>query len=285
MGEEIMQKLKEYALLTFSTLLVVIGVYIFKFPNHFSFGGVTGIAVVLDRLLPITPGKITFVINMVLLVFGFLFLGKEFGIKTVYVSVVMSVGLWAMELLYPMQAPLTDEPLLELAFAIALPAFGTAILFNMGASSGGTDIVAMILKKYTSLDIGTTLVISDFLISLCAWIAFGAKTGLLSLLGLLIKSLMIDQVIENINLCKYFNVVCDHPEPICDFITNELNRSASIIEAQGAFSHKHKYIVLAVLKRGQALQLRMYIKQVEPTAFFMITNTSEIIGKGFKRGN
>lgn len=277
-----MKKGKDFLLLTISTLIVVIGVYIFKFPNNFSFGGVTGIAVILGKVLPLSPSMLTFVINMLLLILGFMFLGKDFGIKTVYVSVLMSIGLWGMEYIYPLKTPITDEPMLELAFAVALPSFGQAVLFNIGASSGGTDIVAMILKKYSSIDIGRALFISDLFISIVAWPFFGAKTGLFSLLGLMIKTLVIDGVIESINLCKYFNVVCDNPEPICNFIVNNLHRSASIIEAKGAFSHKDKFIILTALRRGQAVQLRMFIKKVEPDAFLMISNTSEIIGRGFR---
>ena len=145
--------LREYAILTFATLVLVVGVYVFKFPNNFSFGGVTGIAVVLGKLGGLTPSSYTFIINMALLVLGFIFLGRGFGIKTVYVSVLTSVGLSVAEILFPMSGPLTSEPVLELLFGIFLPAFSSAILFNVGASSGGTDIVAMILKKYTSFNI------------------------------------------------------------------------------------------------------------------------------------
>lgn len=225
---------------------------------------------------------ITFVINMLLIIVGFIFLGKAFGFKTIYVSILMSVGLWVMELILPLSGPITDEPLLELAFAVALPAFGQAVLFNIGASSGGTDIFAMILKKYTNIDIGRALFLSDIIITLSAFPLFGVKTGLFSFLGLMVKTLVIDGVIESINLCKYFTVVCDNPDSICDFIVSDLNRSASVIDSKGAFSHKNKYIILTVLKRGQALQLRMFIKEVEPTTFIMISNTSEIIGRGFR---
>jgi uncharacterized membrane-anchored protein YitT (DUF2179 family) len=148
--------IEEYFVLTVATLILVVGVYVFKFPNNFSFGGVTGIAVVLSAIMPTTPGNITFIINMALLVLGFIFLGKSFGIKTVYVSVLMSVGLSAAEKWFPMSAPLTSQPVLELIYAIVLPAASSAILFNVGASGGGTDIIAMILKKYTKLNIGVS---------------------------------------------------------------------------------------------------------------------------------
>lgn len=274
-------RMKEYCMLTFSTLLIVIGVYYFKFPNNFSFGGVTGLAIVVSAVLPISVAQVNFIINMLLLLVGFLFLGKSFGIKTVYVTILTSVGLSLMELIHPLTGPLTDQPLLEMMFAILLPGFGSAILFNMGASSGGTDIIAMILKKYTSYNIGTVLMAVDCVIAVSAFFVFGPVTGLFSLLGLLGKSLIIDSVIESMNLCKYFTVVCTNPQPISEFIIYDLKRSATIFRAEGAYSHREKTIIMTVLRRGQALQLRNYIKRVEPAAFVMISNTSEIIGRGF----
>lgn len=273
----------EYLILTIATLIMVFGVYVFKFPNNFSFGGVTGIAIVVSAVTPFTAGTINFAINMALLVVGFIFLGRDFGIKTVYVSLLMSVGLSFLEKAFPMSHPLTDEPVLELIFAIALPAFSSAILFNIGASGGGTDIIAMIMKKYTKMsNIGTPLFIVDLLITVAACFVFDVKTGLFSFTGLLAKSLVIDGVIENINLCKYFTIICNHPEPICDYIHKELGRSATVFEGEGTYAHKKRFIILTVLKRGQAVELRNFIKVHEPEAFLMITNSSEIIGKGFR---
>lgn len=278
-----MKKLiKEYGIITASTIVVAVGIYFFKFPNNFSFGGVTGLAVVVQKVTNMSASTFNLIINGVLLVLGFIFLGRKFGIKTVYASSLLSVLLSLMEWIWPLKAPITDQRFLELCFAIALPAFGSAILFNIGASSGGTDIIAMILKKYTSFDLGTALFISDVLITLTAFFVFDPATALYSVLGLMIKSLMIDGVIESINLCKYFNIICDDPKPICDFITNDLKRSATVVPAKGAFSNSNKYIVFAVLRRNQAVMLRLFIKKVEPTAFILISNSSEIIGKGFQ---
>lgn len=273
---------REYTILTIATFIMVFGIYVFKFPNHFSFGGVTGIAIILQGLFSLSAGSFTFLINMLLLIFGFLFLGKSFGTKTVYVSVLMSVLLGACERLFPMSKPITQEPVLELIFAIVLPALASAILFNRDASSGGTDIIAMILKKYTSVNIGTALFIVDLLITIAACFVFDAQTGLFSFCGLMAKSLVIDNVIESINLCKYFTIVCDNPQPICDYITHELQRSATIFKVEGSYSGKEKTIILTVMKRHQAVQLRNFIKQKEPLSFIMITNSSEIIGKGFR---
>lgn len=272
----------EYVLMTAASLILIVGVYFFKFPNNFSFGGVTGLAVVLSAVTPLSAGTLNFVINMLLLVVGFVFLGKSFGIKTVYVSILTSVGLSVLEKIYPMSKPFTNEPVLELIFAIVLPALSSAILFNIGASGGGTDIVAMVLKKHTPINIGTSLFLVDVLITVAACFIFDAQTGLCSLCGLLAKSLVIDSAIENINLCKYFTIICDEPEPICEFIHKELMRSATIFKAEGTYAHQQKYVILTVMKRSQAVQLRNFIKMNQPMAFMMITNSSEIIGKGFR---
>jgi len=277
--------LEEYLVLTVATLILVAGVYIFKFPNNFSFGGVTGIAVVLSAMTSATPGNITFIINMVLLVVGFVFLGKGFGIRTAYVSILMSVGLSLAEIWFPMEHALTNEPVLELMYAIVLPAFSSAIFFNIEASSGGTDVIAMILKKYTKLNIGAALFLVDLGIVIASCLVFDAQTGLFSLCGLLAKSLVVDNVIESINLCKYFTIICNEPQPICDFITQKLKRSATVYQAEGAYEHNSKSVIITIMKRSQAVELRNFIRENQPNAFIAITNSSEIIGKGFRGFN
>lgn len=271
----------EYGVITVSIWIMVIGIYFFKFPNNFAFGGVTGFASVVSALTHWSASGFTAIANMVLLVLGFLFLGRGFGLKTVYASVLLSCSLSFLEWVCPMKGTLTKEPLLELIFAILLPGVGSAILFHIGASSGGTDVVAMVLKKYTSLNIGTVLFFVDLTAVIMAFFIFGVQTGLFSVLGLMAKSLVIDDVIENINLCKCFLIICDHPDSICRYIITDLNRSATIYEAQGAFTHHRKTVVLTTMKRSQALKLRNHIRRVEPNAFILISNSSEIIGKGF----
>ena len=277
----LMRKLAEYGLITISIWIMVVGVYFFKFPNNFAFGGVTGFSTVVSKLTGWTPSDFTFAVNTGLLVLGFLFLGTDVGIKTVYSSMLMSFSLTTLERIWPMYSPLTYEPMLELVFAIFLPAVGSAILFNIGASSGGTDIIAMILKKYTSMHIGTALLVVDIAAVAMAFFVIGPTTGLYSSLGLMAKSLVIDGVIETINMCKCFNIICDDADPICEFIIHDLNRSATIYKAQGAFTHHEKTVIMTTLKRGQAVKLRNFIKRTEPTAFILISNSSEIIGNGF----
>ena len=276
-----MNRLKHFFMLTFSTLLIACGTYFFKFTNNFTFGGITGLAVLVAKTGLISAGDFNFIASMLLLFIGMFILGKKFAATTAYCSILLSVSLSVLERLFPMNAPFTDEPMLELCFAIALPALGSAILFNIGSSSGGTDIIAMILKKYSSFDIGKALLISDALITAAGFFIFDIETGLFSLLGLSIRSFMIDTFIESFNLSKYFNVVCDNPEPICDYIVHTLGRSASVCLAKGAYSGKDKYIILTALNRMQAVHLRNFIRENDKEAFILISNSSEIIGKGF----
>ena len=280
---KVIRFVEEYSVLTVATLVMVVGTYLFKFPNRFSFGGVTGLAVLLAAVMPVSPGTITFILNMALLVVGFIFLGRGFGVKTVYVSLLTSVGLSVAEVLFPMDGPMTNQPVLELVYAVVLPAFGSAILFNVGASSGGTDIIAMILKKYTTLNIGAALFCVDLGIAVAACLIFDPQTGLFSLCGLLAKSLVVDDVIERVNLCKYFTIICNDPQPICDFIMKDLHRSATVYKAEGAYTHKDRVVILTVMDPKQAVLLERHIQAVDPEAFLMVTKSSEIMGKGFKR--
>jgi len=277
--------IKEYALLTVASVLIIISTWLFKYPNNFTFGGITGLSIVLSRIFEVSASTLNLVMNAVLLVIGFIVLGKVFAGKTLYVTILSTVGLSFLDKIRPITKPLTDEPVIELLFAVAIPAVASAILFNMDASSGGTDIVAMLLKKYTTMEIGTAIFAVDVLITVSAFLIFDFETGLYSVTGLFAKTLIMDGAIENMNLCKYFTIITTNPKPICDFIHNELHRSATIYQAEGAYSHTEKNIVLVVLKRSQAVKLRRFIKDVEPTAFMMITNSSEIIGKGFRGFN
>lgn len=277
---------KEFLLMSVGTALVSIGVYFFKFPNHFSMGGVSGLSILLGEVIRVpwlTPSMFNTMINLLFLVLGFVLLDKGFGLKTVYCSLLYSALVQIFEWVWPMTAPLTDQLMLELFFAVILPALGSAILFNLGSSTGGTDIAAMILKKYSGLDVGNALLCSDLLIAAAALFIFDITAGLCSLLGLVLKSVLVDSVIESLNRKKAFIIITSNPEIACGYITDNLIRGATLWDAEGAYTHKEHQIVLTVLSRGQAVMLRRYLKEHDSTAFMIVTNSSEIFGKGFLR--
>lgn len=238
-----MNKLKHFFMLTFSTLLIAFGTYFFKFTNNFTFGGITGLAVLIAKTGLISAGDFNFIASMILLIIGMFILGKKFAATTAYCSILLSVSLSVLERLFPMHSPFTDEPMLELCFAIALPALGSAILFNIGSSSGGTDIIAMILKKYSSFDIGKALLISDALITASGFFIFDIETGLFSLLGLSIRSFL--------NTLPWRDT------------------RWRFVRAYVRCNHR------------SAVHLRNFIRENDKEAFILISNTSEIIGKGF----
>ena len=274
---------KEYLLLTLSTALLSIGVYFFKFPNHFTTGGVSGISILLGEVLTFaTPATMNMIINYALLLVGLIVLGKGFTLRTVYCSVLYALIIWVLEKVYPMSKPFTDQPLLELFFAILLPAIGSAIMFNMDASSGGTDVVAMIVKKYTAMNIGTALMVSDAVIALCSVFVFGIKTCLFSVLGLMMKAFLIDSVIESINLCKFFTIVTTRPHEVCEYIIKTMNHSATVVDGEGAYTGQKRKLVLVACRRTEAVLLRRAVRAMDEHAFMFISNTSEIIGKGFR---
>jgi len=272
---------KDLFLITAGCAALVAGNYFFKFPNQFVFGGVTGLSVLIAKLTPFSVGTINLAVNAVFLLLGFLMLGRKFGARTVYATTLMTVSFSVLEIIYPMKAPFTDQLMLEFSIAILLTAFGSAVLFHCEASSGGTDIVAMILKKYTGNDIGWMLLLSDVVIVLAAFFVFDIQTALFSSLGLLIKSLLIDTSVSQLNRSRLVNIICDQPALICDFIISDIHRDATYYEAKGAYSQQKKFIIICVLKPKQEIRLRRFIRDNDPCAFILVSDSSLIFGKGF----
>lgn len=286
MQEKTKQWLNDFFILNAGTLLTAVGSYFFKFPNNFSTGGVTGISVVMTHYFPgLSNGTIVSVINIALLIVGLLLLGKGFGLKTFYVTVAFSAMLKILEVIWPMTQPLTDQPFMELLLGVFLPAWGSALLFNIGSSTGGTDIIAMIVKKYFKCHIGRALLIVDFFITLMTFVAFGPETGLFSMVGLFIRSFAVDLFLENMNTYKYFTIITDKPQEIYSYITDVLHRGATVYQAEGLYKHTEKTVIMTAQGKKQALHLQDVIRQKDPHAFVLVTNTSEIIGKGFRGGN
>ena len=274
---------KSYLFMTLGAVIMAAGIYFFKFPNNFSTGGVSALSILLVPLLRgVSAGQIMIFFNILLLIVGFLVFGRKFAFKTVYCSMLLSICTRVFEIVLPMEAAFTDQKFLELIFAIGLTAVGSAILFNENASSGGTDIVAMILKKYSSLDIGKALLCSDAILAVASAFVFDIETGMFSVLGLVMKAFVVDNVIDSINLTKCFQIITDKDKEICEFITKDLHRGATVSMCTGAFTHDDKRIIITVLNRPQAVALKHYIKTVDPKAFTVITNSSDILGRGFR---
>lgn len=282
--------LKTWLFMNLGVLLMAIGIYFFKAPNGFATGGVSGVAIILANVFPVlTQSVYMMIINVLLLIVGVIVLGRECGLLTIYCSLMLSLENWLFETLIPLSTPLTAYPLLELVYAVLLTGVGSAIIFKCRASSGGTDIVALVLKKYTSMNVGTALLCTDFLIAAMTFIRFGEQgitidpqTGLFSLLGLFAKVFVVDDIIDSINLCKSFTIITVKPDEINDYILKEIKHGVTVISAHGAYTGENKTVLMTVCRRSEAIRLRKMVYEIDPGAFMIITKTSEIMGKGFR---
>lgn len=276
------QLAKDYLMMILGTAMLSAGVYFFKIPNGFSTGGVSGIATLLGSLTPVSASSWIGIINTALLIVGFIFLGKSTGIRTVFCSLLFSVMTKLLEFLVPLSGPLTDQPFLELVYAMLLTSCGAALIFFRQGSSGGTDIVALIIKKYAHIDVGKALLCTDAIIAVSSFFVFGVRTGLFSLLGLFSKAFLVDNVIESLDACKCFMIVTSKPKEISEFIIHTLNHSATLVEATGAYSNEEKYLVYTVCRRIEAVRLQRRIREIDKDAFTAVTTSSRIIGRGFR---
>ena len=267
-----------FLILNLGLIFTAVGISIFKTPNHFAFGGTSGLSIILSTLFPKwNVGAFMWIVNAALVVLGFFFLGIRSMGWTIYSSFALSFYVSACEVIYPLSFPLTHDVFLELCFAVILPAVGAAMVFNVGASTGGTDIVAMILHKYTSLEIGRALLVSDLGIVL-----YGAQTGLYCILGMILKCTVVDSAIESLNLRKVCTIISKYPDQVEDFIINDLHRSATEQNAFGVYTKQEQKVLMTVLTRSETNRLRIHLRQIDPHAFITIVNSSEIIGKGFR---
>ena len=284
MNSKVKNVLKDYIIVTLGTLILCLGVYFFKFPNNFSTGGVSGLAVIFAKAFPdFSSGQLVFIMNFSLIIVGFLLLGKDFGGKTVYCSLLMSGFLTGFEIIWPMSAPLTNQPLMELVFAVIIPSLGSAILFHNNASTGGMEVIAMMLRKYTKLNIGSALLVTDVLIALSTLFVFGIETGMFSILGLLSKSLVVDQITNNFTLSKNCIIITDvvHYNDVCTHITAVLGRGATVIDAKGYYTNDDKKAIISVVRKRQLGELRDEINKLDPNAFLLVTDTNQAFGRGF----
>lgn len=285
---------KYWALLNLGVFMLAAGVFFFKGPNNFATGGVSGIAIIISKYVThsvpfFTQSVLNLIMNALLLIIGFIFLGRGCTFKTAYCSLVYTLEMYAMELIFKACGidfstgyTLTDQKFLEFLYAMLLTGIGSAIMFNCRASSGGTDIVALIIKKYAKMDIGKALVVTDLLIASSTFFIFDTTTGLFSILGLFFKSFLVDGVIESIGKNKFVTIITANAELVAPFIIEGMKRSYTSFKAVGGYSGEEKTVMLTVCNRRQAYKLKMKIRQVDPAAFVILTDTSQIIGKGFR---
>ena len=315
-GEKVLtkkQKIKRaainWSLLVFGIIMMSCSVYFFQTPNDLTLGGIAGVAIIINSFLPeavsaiLTQGVIMAIINVLLLIIGLIILGKECTVRTIFCSLAYTGIIWLLEIICPLDKPLSaeyiydaagnieyingvamhteGEPLLELVYAILLFGVGGALIFNCGASSGGTDIIALILKKYTSLNVGFALMLIDMVVVLVSFYTFTVSSALFSLLGLFTKSFLLDSVIENIGKTKYITIITRNVDIISDYILKVINHGYTMYDAEGGYTGEKKKILITICKRGEALKLKMKLHEVDPTAFVIITDANEILGKGF----
>ena len=279
----ILKYIRYFAFLNLGILMMSVGIYFFKSTNGFATGGVSGISILLAKLFPaVSQATYMLIINVILLILGVIILGKKCGALTFYCSLMMSLENWLFEYFIDLQAPITEYTLLELVYAVGLTGIGAAIIFRCNASSGGTDIVALILKKYTHMNVGEALLISDLVIAASTIFIYGIEAGLFSLLGLFAKVFVVDDLLDSMNMCKAFTIITTKAKEIDEFILKEMHHGATVHNASGAYSGEDKQIIITVCKRTEALRLRRKVKEIDPHSFIIITKTSEIMGKGFR---
>lgn len=273
---------KDISLLTLGAFIAAVGDYFFKLPNNFSNGGMTGVSVILGYLIKTIPAA-TFVLilNVVFLIIGFIILGKEFGWKTIYCSLMFSGFVQLFQLIIPMTKPFTDDTMLELLFTVIITSVGIAIAFRGGGSTGGTDIIAMIIRKYSKMDISISMFVADFIIAGSAFFLIDQKTGMYSILGLLLKSFIIQGATNAVNRRKGMIIITSKREEITEYIIKEHHRGVTIWNSEGAYTHEEKSVLFTVVNNYQAAVIRTQAKKIDEHVFVTIINSSEIYGKGF----
>lgn len=298
-----------WILINVAIVLMAVSVYFFQMQYDFVLGGVGGISIMLSSVIPVdwlTPAVIMVFINVFLLIFGFIILGRDCTFKTVYCCILYTGLILLFEKVIPLEKPVTAEwvldeagqvvvidgvkqftgqPFLELCYAILLFGLGGAILFNCGASSGGTDIIALILKKYTKINVGVSLLIVDLIVtSVSIFTTSDVAITLYSFLGLFARTFLLDGIIESFGKTKYITVITQKPDEIANYILNVIQHGLTMYDAEGGYTHEKKKILITICKRGEALKLKYKVKSFDPEAFVIITDANEILGKGFNSG-
>ncbi len=275
-----MKKIREYALTTLGIILTAIGLEYFLFPNDIAAGGVSGIALVINGITGWNISIMVFILNIILFIVAFVVLGKGFGGKSLYATVILSV---VMEIIEKVFNPvmLTENMFLASFFGSALLAMGSAIVFHQGASTGGTSILAAIISKFTPLGVGTALLLNDSIICLLAINVFGIDKGLFGFFSLILIGLLIDKFIDGFNTCKQVFIITSKADMVVNFINKDINRGCTVLNGKGGYTYSEVNIVYTVLSNNQFITLKNFIKENNPEAFITVNDSKEVLGLGF----
>ena len=270
---------KEYSIVTIGTLIVASGVFFFMLPSNVVAGSLTGLVMVLTNFIPIKISVLTFILNAFLLVIGFIFIGKEFGGKTVYSSILLPIFLGIFEFAFPNNQSLTNDVLLDTICYLLIVSVGIALLFRVNASSGGLDIVAKILNKYAHIELGKAMSIAGMVTAFSSILVYDKKTLVMSILATYANGIILDNFIDGYNRRKRVCILSSNYEQIQEFITNELKRGVTLYQAIGGYKKEEKTEIVTILTRSEYGALLNYLHSVDKSAFVTVSTVNEVIGE------
>lgn len=268
--------IREYAVITVGTAIIAAATYFFMLPSHLVVGSATALALVISNFIPLPTSAILFCLNMVLLIIGFLLIGREFGAKTVYSSIVLPGILRLYELVFPDFQSITQDPLLDMVCYILVIGMGLALVFSCNASSGGLDIVAKLMNKYLGMELGQAMSLSGMLVALSSTLCYDNKTVVLSLLGTYFGGLIIDHFIFGLNIKRRVCILSNHYDEMLQFILHQLHSGATIYESIGAYDNKPRKEIITIVDKQEYRKLMAHIKETDPDAFVTVYSVGEV---------
>lgn len=266
----------EINILTIAIAIIAVAVYFFLVPSHTSISSISGLGIVLSNFVPLPLSAITMILNVVLLIIGFFTCGKEFGLKTVYTSVMLPVFLGIFENIFPNIGSITDSQELDVLCYILVVSVGLSILFNRNASSGGLDIVAKIINKYFHMELGKAMSLSGMCVALSAALVYDKKTVVLSVLGTYFNGIILDHFIFDHNIKRRVCIITKKEEELRQFIVRDLHSGATIYEAIGAYNMEKRNEIITIVDKGKYQKLMKYINQEDPEAFITVYTVSDM---------
>jgi uncharacterized membrane-anchored protein YitT (DUF2179 family) len=267
---------KETAILTAAVAIIAAAVYFFLVPSHTSVSSISGLGIVLSNFVPLQLSAITMILNVVLLIIGFFTCGREFGVKTVYTSVMLPLFLGLFEIIFPDFGSMTDSQELDVLCYVLVVSVGLSILFNRNASSGGLDIVAKIMNKYLHMELGKAMSLSGMCVALSAALVYDKKTVVLSILGTYFNGIVLDHFIFDHNIKRRVCIITKKEEELRQFIVHDLHSGATIYEAIGAYNMEKRHEIITIVDKGEYQKLMKFINQKDPKAFITVYNVSNM---------